>query len=310
MVREVIVLGGGPAGLAAGLYLSRGGKDILLFEGLSGGLATTIEKIENYPGFPEGISGTEFISRLRQQAQHFGAELQDGEAEALEVEGLDKVVRVNGIQHAARAVIVATGTTPRPLNIPGETEFRGRGVSYCATCDGPFFRGRPVAVVGGGDSAVKEALYLANIASQVYLIHRRDSLRAEFIAEQRVREHPRVEIVWDSVPEKIEGDQVLSGIVVRNRKTDQKRTLTVSGIFIYVGAQPQTGFLQGVLECDPAGFVVIRENLEASVPGVFAAGDVCAKSFRQIVTAVADGALAAHSVIEYLNQVVPARGPV
>ena len=305
MIPDAIILGGGPAGLTAGLYLSRGGKNAVLFEGLSGGLATTIEKIENYPGFPEGIAGMEFISRLKEQAQHFGVVFHPGDADALRVEHGQKTVQVDGKEYSAPTVVIATGTTPRPLNVPGETEFRGRGVSYCATCDGPFFRDRAVAVIGGGDSAVKEALYLADIASRVYLIHRRDQLRSEHIAEQRVRAHPKVQIVWDSVPEKIEGEQGVSGIVVRNKKNNNIQTLSVNGVFIYVGAQPQTGFLRGILECDQAGFVVTGENLETSVPGVFAAGDVCVKEFRQIVTAVSDGALAAHSVIEYLSRAAP-----
>jgi thioredoxin reductase (NADPH) len=299
MVFDAIILGGGPAGLTAGIYLSRGGKKTLILEGLEGGLASRIERVENYPGFPEGISGMDLLARFREQAAVFGAEIRSEEATALKDEGSEKKVRMDQEVLTSRSVIIAIGTNPRRLNIPGEAELFGRGVSYCATCDGPLFRGKPVAVVGGGDSAVHEALHLAGLASRVYLIHRRDRLRAEHVAGERARSHARIEIVWDSVPERFAGSGFLTGIEVRNKKTGTARTIEAAAVFVSIGAKPRTDFLRGVLDLDPEGFILTKENLETSVPGVFAAGDVRVKEFRQIVTAVAEGALAAHAAERY-----------
>ena len=307
MTCDVIIMGGGPAGLTAGIYLSRGGKKTLLLEGLEGGEAARIERVENYPGFPEGISGSDLVARIREQALAFGTEIRSEEASALEAAGEERRVRVETEVLVSRSVIVAIGTHPRRLHVPGEKELFGRGVSYCATCDGPLFRGKPVAVVGGGNTAVHEALHLAGLASRVYLIHRRDRLRAEHVAGERARSHPRVEIVWDSVPERFLGDGSLSGIEIRNIKTGAVRVLAAAAVFVSIGASPRTDFLRGVLELNPEGFIVTGENLETSMPGVFAAGDVRAQEFRQIVTAVAEGARAAQAAENYCGGMAPPR---
>jgi thioredoxin reductase (NADPH) len=307
MTYDVIILGGGPAGLTAGIYLSRGGKKALLLEGFEGGEAARIEKVENYPGFPEGIPGSDLIARIREQAQAFGTEIRNEEATALEAVGEEKRVRAETEVLVSRSVIIAIGTHPRRLQVPGEKELFGRGVSYCATCDGPLFRGKPVAVVGGGNSAVHEALHLAGLASRVYLIHRRDRLRAEHVVGERARSHPRVEIVWDSVPQRFLGEGSLSGIEILNKKTGAVRVLEAAAVFVSIGAHPRTDFLRGVLELDPEGFIVTGENLQTSMPGVFAAGDVRAQDFRQIVTAVAEGARAAQAAENYCGVMSPPR---
>jgi len=308
MTYDVIILGGGPAGLTAGIYLSRGGKKALLLEGFEGGEAARIEKVENYPGFPEGIPGSDLVARIREQAQAFGTEIRSEEATALEAVGEEKRVRAETEVLVSRSVIIAIGTHPRRLQVPGEKELLGRGVSYCATCDGPLFRGKPVAVVGGGNSAVHEALHLAGLASRVYLIHRRDRLRAEHVVGERARSHPRVEIVWDSVPQRFLGEGSLSGIEILNKKTGAVRVLEAAAVFVSIGAHPRTDFLRGVLELDPEGFIVTGENLQTSMPGVFAAGDVRAQHFRQIVTAVAEGARAAQAAENYCGVTSPAGG--
>jgi thioredoxin reductase (NADPH) len=307
MTYDVIILGGGPAGLTAGIYLSRGGIKALLLEGFEGGEAARIEKVENYPGFPEGIPGSDLIARIREQAQAFGIEIRSEEATALEAVGEEKRVRAETEVLVSRSVIIAIGTHPRRLQVPGEKELFGRGVSYCATCDGPLFRGKPVAVVGGGNSAVHEALHLAGLASRVSLIHRRDRLRAEHVVGERARSHPRVEIVWDSVPQRFLGEGSLSGIEILNKKTGAVRVLEAAAVFVSIGAQPRTDFLRGVLELDPEGFIVTGENLQTSMPGVFAAGDVRAQDFRQIVTAVAEGARAAQAAENYCGVMSPPR---
>ena len=296
---DTIILGGGPAGLTAGIYLSRGGKKTLLLEGFEGGEASRIERIENYPGFPEGISGLDLVARIREQARLFGTEIRSEEVTALEAAGKERKIRVENEILVSRSVIIAIGTHPRRLGIPGEKELWGRGVSSCATCDGPLFRGRPVAVVGGGNSAVHEALHLAGLSSRVYLIHRRDRLRAEHVAAQRAGSHPRIEIVWDSVPERFLGEESLTGVEIRNKKTGEARVLEAAAVFVSIGGKPRTDFLRGVLDLDPEGFILTKENLETSIPGVFAAGDVRAKEFRQIVTAVAEGARAAWEAEKY-----------
>ncbi|MDD5225220.1 MAG: thioredoxin-disulfide reductase [bacterium] len=307
MTYDVIILGGGPAGLTAGIYLSRGGKKTLLLEGIEGGEAARIEKVENYPGFPEGISGSDLVARIREQARAFGTEIRSEEAAALEAVGEEKRVRVETEVLVSRSVIIAIGTHPRRLQVPGEKELFGRGVSYCATCDGPLFRGKPVAVVGGGNSAVHEALHLAGLASRVYLIHRRDRLRAEHVAGERARSHPRVEIVWDSIPQRFLGDESLSGIEILNKKTGAVSVIEAAAVFVSIGAHPRTEFLRGVLDLDPEGFIVTGENLQTSMPGVFAAGDVRVQDFRQIVTAVAEGARAAQAAENYCGVMSPPR---
>jgi len=296
---DILVVGAGPAGLSAALYGARAGLWTAVLErAMPGGQAATVDRLENYPGFPDGVSGAELGERMRRQATRFGAVMLTGDAAGgtLDLAGNPKTVA----GHRARTVILATGAHPRSLGIPGEAELRGRGVSYCATCDGHFFRGQPVAVVGGGDSAVTEAAFLARLASRVTVVHRRDRFRAAATLVDRLREHPNVDLKVPRVPVRIEGSESVEGLVVQDPAGGGEETLAVRGVFIYVGLDPETGFLQGKVELDAWGYIVTDELLRTSVPGVFAAGDVRAKHLRQVVTAAADGALAAMAAEQYL----------
>ena len=238
---DIIIIGGGPAGLTAGLYASRARLNTLLIErALIGGQIVTTDKVENYPGFEEGISGPELVKRMETQAKRFGLEIISGRAASVEDKGISKVVRFeDGNEYACKAIIIASGAEPAKLEVEGEDKYRGRGVSYCATCDGAFFKNLKIAVVGGGDSAIEEALFLTKFASEVYVIHRRDELRATKILQERLFANPKIKVVWDSVVEKIEGDDFIKGILLRNVKTQEKNLLNVEGIFIYVGTKAQ-----------------------------------------------------------------------
>jgi thioredoxin reductase (NADPH) len=299
---DLIIAGGGPAGLTAGLYAGRAMlKTLLLERMILGGQAASTFLIENYPGFPDGIPGPELAQAMEKQAKNFGLVIETGEVNALrpaeklwEIETAGRVIR-------SKAVIVATGVDPNKLGVPGEEELRGRGVSYCATCDGPFFRNQEIAVVGGGDSAVEEAIYLTRFAGKVYLIHRRDALRAEKILQDRAFKNPKIEILWDTVVTKVVGQSGVEGLEIRNVKTRAAGDLKVGGVFFYVGWLPLTGFLKGIVPLDPAGYVPTDDNMATSVPGLFVAGDVRQKTLRQVATAVGDGALAAVSAGRYLE---------
>jgi thioredoxin reductase (NADPH) len=257
--------------------------------------------IENYPGFSEGISGSDLAQAMETQAKRFGLEMMSGEVSRLTSRGRLWEVEQEGSRVMAKAVIVATGVNPTKLGVPGEDEFKGRGVSYCATCDGPFFRGEDIGVVGGGDSAVDEALYLTRFARRVYLIHRRNALRAEKILQERAFENEKIEILWDTVVTKVAGETGVEGLEIRNLKTQEMQTLKVKGVFFYVGLKPNTEFLRGVVELDAQGYVVTDAHMATSAPGVFAAGDVRQKLLRQVTTAVGDGATAAFAVERYIE---------
>jgi thioredoxin reductase (NADPH) len=292
---EAIVIGGGPAGLTAGLYLMRGGiRTVLLERVLPGGTPLNTGRIENYPGFPEGISGRELMERFTAHAKAFGLPVREF-AEVLSVtrqEGLFTVT-VNDGALTARGVIVASGTEPVRMGIPGENELVGRGISYCATCDGMFFRDLDVAVIGGGDSAIEEALSLANIVRKVYVVHRRDALRAQKILQERAFRSPKMEFLWNRRPVEIAGSQQVERLVIEDTKTGRREDLPVSGVFVYVGSRANTGFLGDLVERDPAGFIITDEGLATATPGLYAAGDVRKKTLRQVSTAVGDGAAAA-----------------
>ncbi|MCL6581080.1 MAG: FAD-dependent oxidoreductase [Firmicutes bacterium] len=289
-VWDLLVVGAGPAGLAAAIYGARGGLGTLVVErGLPGGQIALVDRVENYPGFPEGLSGAELAQRLQEQALRFGAVLTTGEVTG-DLDLASPLKKVAG--HLARAVVLAPGARPRRLGVPGEDRLVGRGVSYCATCDGAFFRGRPVAVVGGGDSAVTEALYLSRLCSRVTVVHRREHFRAAPSLVERLSRVPNVEFCLGRVPVEIEGEQKVEGLVVRGPEGSFER-LEVEGVFVYVGLEPETAFLRGELELDQAGYIVTDESLRTSLPRVWAAGDARVKELRQVVTAVADGALAA-----------------
>jgi len=303
-VYDVVIVGGGPAGLTAGLYTARGKlRSLLLEKGLTGGLVTTTEWVENYPGFEEGIMGAELAQKMERQAARFGLEIVHDSVTNISINGKIKEVSLeSGKKIEAKSIIITTGAHPRNLKVQGEDEFRGKGVSYCATCDGAFFKGERIAVVGGGDSAVQESIFLTKFAEKVYVIHRRDKLRAEKILQERAFANPKIEFIWDSVVEQIAGDTGVTAVHVRNVKNDKKSTIDVQGVFIYIGYNPNTEFMAGLANLDADNYLVTDENMATSAPGVFAAGDVRSKPLKQITTAVGDGAIAAVSVEKYVEE--------
>ena len=299
---DLIIAGGGPAGLTAGLYAARGMLKTLLIERMIvGGQAASTFLVENYPGFPDGIPGPELSQAMEKQAKNFGLIIESGEVSALRAAGKLWEIEMNGRKILTKAVIIATGVDPNKLGIPGEEELKGRGVSYCATCDGPFFREQEIGVVGGGDSAVDEALYLTRFARKVYIIHRRNALRAEKILQDRAFKNPKIEILWDMIVTKVDGKNGVDALALKNVKTQESRDLKVSGVFFYVGWLPLTGFLKGIVNLDSAGYVLTDENMATSAKGIFAAGDVRQKILRQVATAVGDGAIAAFSAERYIE---------
>ncbi len=298
---DVIIIGAGPGGLGAGLYTSRGGFETLILEGMFiGGQAATTYEVDNYLGFDETPSGSDLTEKMRSHAQKFGAQIQSETVEELSLEGKIKTVRTNRQTYETKTVIFAMGAKPRPLGAEGEERLRGMGVSYCATCDGAFFRGREVCVVGGGDTALEDALFLEKFCSRVTLIHRRDSFRAIKVLQNRVVNSDKINILYDSTVTKITGDDSVNGVEIKNLKSGASTELAVSGIFIAVGNLPQSELVRGLVKTDEAGYIVTDENMCTSIPGVFACGDVRKKPLRQIVTAVADGAVAAYSAQNYM----------
>jgi thioredoxin reductase (NADPH) len=298
---EIIIVGGGPAGLTAGMYAARARRKTILLEkqGYGGQMALTWE-VENYPGV-EKISGFELGQRMEKQAREFGLEM--GMAEILKVvpgEGVHRLETSEG-EYTCRSLIIATGARHNRLGIPGEVELTGRGVSYCATCDGAFFRDVPVAVVGGGNTALEEAHFLTRFASKVYVVHRRDEFRAVKYVQEKALAEEKIVPVMDSVAEKVEGSDAVTGLTVKNVKSGELSTLEVEGAFIFVGVSPNSEFLKGLLPMDARGFLQTDENLATSVPGIFAAGDVKDKTLRQIATAVGEGALAATMADHHLG---------
>jgi thioredoxin reductase (NADPH) len=299
---DLIIAGGGPAGLTAGLYAARSMLKTLLLEKMTpGGQAATTFLIENYPGFAEGISGPDLAQAMENQAKKFGLAVTYGEMKRMSFREPLWEVEFEDRKLLAKAVIVASGVEPKKLGVPGEETLRGRGVSYCATCDGPFFKDQEIGVVGGGDSAVEEALYLTRFAAKVYLIHRRNALRAEKIIQERAFQNPKIEILWDTVVTKVLGDSGVEGLELQNVKTKTLRTLKVGGVFFYVGWLSNTEFLKGIVNLDEQGFVLTDDQMATSAPGVFAAGDVRKKLLRQVATAVGDGAMAAFAAGQYIE---------
>jgi thioredoxin reductase (NADPH) len=299
---DVVILGGGPAGLTAAIYTCRAGWKTLLVEmGAPGGQAATTEIIENYPGFPEGVSGPELMLKFYNQAARFGCEFMTAQVTGLTVEGGIKTVTTTQGDVEGKTIIVATGAQPRELGVEGERKFRGRGVSYCATCDGFFFRQKKVAVIGGGDAAVEEAIYLSKLAQEVTIIHRRDAFRAAKVLGDRALQVPNIKVIWDAVVDEIRGDSQVKTLKLHNVKTQESQEVQVDGVFIYVGTQPNTDCLPAVIERNPQGYIITNEALETRVPGVFAVGDCRFKGSRQVATAVGDGALVLPAVEKYLN---------
>jgi len=290
----IVIIGGGPAGLTAGLYASRAKLSSLLIEkGLVGGQVANAERVENYPGFSEGISGSELGQLMHQQATKYGLETLIAEVTGIELQGEQKMIRTTEGDFIARAVIIAGGSERQKLGVPGEKEFTGKGVSYCATCDAAFFREQLVAVVGGGDAAITEALHLTKFASRVIVIHRRDQLRASRILQEKAFSQSKIEFRWDSVVERIEGGDSVKRIWLRQVKTGEESALEVAGVFISIGLKPNTDYLKGILPLDTTGHIITDEKMETEISGIFAAGDIRYNSARQAITAAGDGATAA-----------------
>jgi thioredoxin reductase (NADPH) len=301
---DVAIIGGGPAGLTAAIYCARGRRSTVVFErNLAGGQMALTYLIENYPGFPEGVSGFDLAEKMKTQAAEFGAEIREitvVESLLTGADGRHTITTDQGVVRA-RAVILAPGVEARRSGVPGEAEFIGRGVSWCATCDGPLYRGKQVAVIGGGDSAVEEGLFLTKFADAVHVIHRRDELRAEKIIQEHGFANPKMHFIWDSVPRRILGKEVVAGIEYENVKTHELTTLPVNGVFIYIGQIPNTAVFKDVVEINELGFIVTDELLRTKCAGVFACGDARANPIKQIAAAVGEGALAAVQADKYLD---------
>ena len=299
---DVIIIGGGPAGLTAGLYSARARLNSLLIEkGLLGGQITNAELVENYPGFPDGVSGYDLGEFMHKQAEKYGLKTVIGEATGIELRGEEKVVRTTEGDFTARAIIIAGGSNYRKLSVPGEEEFTGKGVSYCATCDAAFFQEQSVAVVGGGDAAITEALHLTKYASKVTVIHRREQLRASRILQEKAFAEPKIDFLWDSVVNRIEGDDLVRKIGIQQVKTGKSSVLEVNGIFVSTGFIPNTGYLKDILPLDDMGQIITNEKMETEIPGILAAGDIRQNSARQAITAAGDGATAAINAEVYLT---------
>ncbi len=298
---QLVVIGGGPAGLSAAIYAARGRLDTLLIEKAAiGGQIMNAEKVENYPGFPDGISGFELTELMQRQASRWGIKTLTADVTAVEVAGTERLVKTSEGVLRCRAAIVATGSLRGKLGVPGEDRLLGKGVSYCATCDGAFFQDEVVAVVGGGNAAVTEAMTLTRFARKVLLVHRRNELRATKVVQENLFAELKVEAIWDTVVEEVIGQDKVEGLRLKNVQTGKTSSLAISGVFVATGLQPATAFLGGLLELDPQGHIMANESMETSIPGIFAAGDVRHNSAKQCITAAGDGATAALSAERFI----------
>lgn len=301
--RDLIILGSGPAGLAAALYAARADLKPLVLTGMTlHGQASTTDIIENYPGFPDGISGPELGQLFQAQAERFGARIELDQAVKANLSEKPFTLESYGKKYKCKSLIITTGATHRKLNIPGEKEFAGRGVSYCGTCDGWFFKGKDIVVVGGGDSALEEGLFLTRFANSVTIIHRRDELRAGAILEKRALANPKIKFIWDTVVTEILGDDAVNAVKLKNVKTDEERIHITDGVFIFIGHSPNTKMFSDQLELDDQGYIIIDKFMETSIQGVFAAGEVADPSFRQVITSAGMGAAAAIQATRYLEE--------
>ncbi|MDL1975701.1 MAG: thioredoxin-disulfide reductase [Deltaproteobacteria bacterium] len=300
---ELVVIGGGPAGLTAGIYAARSRLNFLLFEKVvPGGQILTTDWIENYPGFPEGVSGYELARKIADQLARFDAPVENEEVLSMECSGPVKRLVLKDRTISTHTVIIATGASPNLLSVPGEDAYLGKGVSFCATCDGPFYKDKRVAVMGGGDTAVQEAIFLTKFAETVYIIHRREQLRATRILQDRAFANPKIKFIWNSVVTQIEGNESgVEKLIMKNVKTGAISDLPVDGFFIFIGTRPNTGFLCSEIKTNDEGFVIADRNMETSVPGVYAVGDVRNTPLRQVVTAVGDAAIAAVCSEKYIE---------
>lgn len=300
--RKMVIIGAGPAGLSAALYAARAELQPVVLTGMTmGGQAALTHIIENYPGFPEGLAGAELGDLFKVQAERFGAEVVYDTATEVDLSEQPYKVRTYGTEYQTDTVVIATGANPRHLEIPGEDEFTGRGVSYCGTCDGFFFKDKEVVVVGGGDSALEEGLFLTRFATKVTVVHRRDEFRAGAILQARAENNPKMHYILDSVVEEIQGNGQVTNVALLNKKTGDKSSFGTDGVFIFIGHTPNTQLFKGQLEMDAAGYLIANQHMETSKPGVFAAGEVADSHFRQVVTSAGMGAAAAIQATRYLE---------
>ncbi len=298
---DLAVIGAGAAGLTCAIYAGRGRvRTVVLEKMMPGGQVALNDLIENYPGFADGISGLELAKQMAKQAARFGADIQTAEVQTIEIGRPFRVITSGG-PYLAKAVLVATGCSPRRLGVPGEKEYYTKGVSYCATCDGPLFAGRSLVVVGGGNTAIDDALYLANLAADITVIHRRDQLRADPILQERAFANPKIDFLWSHVVTQIKGGESAEAVTVRHVQTGEERDLPAGGVFIAIGEIPQTGFLPDQVEKDDSGYVIAKDTFETAVPGLFVAGDVRAGAYRQIAAAVGEGVMAYRNIWNFLE---------
>ncbi len=312
MTEKVIIIGSGPAGLTAAIYAARAQLEPLVFVGDTlGGQVAISSEIENYPGFPESLTGAELAELFQRQAERFGARLEYDQVSGVDLSARPFKVQTYGGEYQAHALIVATGSSPRKLGVPGEAQFTGRGVSYCATCDGFFYREKEIVMVGGGDAAVEEAMFLTRFATKVHQIHRRDQLRAERYLQERALRNGKIAFIWDTVVDEIVGQETVSGVRLRNVRTGEQWLHPTQGVFIAIGYKPNTAFLSGQIKLNEQGYIVTDAQKRTNVPGVFAAGDVQDWKYRQIATSVGDGCRAAieveHYIAELEDRVYPGR---
>ncbi|HET6799105.1 MAG TPA: thioredoxin-disulfide reductase [Nitrososphaeraceae archaeon] len=300
---EVIIIGSGPAGYTAGVYTSRAKLRTLIISGtLPGGQLMTTSEVENYPGFPNGIFGPELMMNMREQAERFGTVIVDDEVIRVDFSKRPFIVTTHSETYEAESVLICTGASPRKLGIEGEQQFAGRGVSYCATCDGPFFKGEDIVVVGGGDTALEEATFLSKFGKSVKIIHRRESLRGSKILQQKAFENPKIHFLWNSVVADIKGDKKVGTIVIKDINNGKQQIIQAGGLFVAIGHEPNTAIFKGQLEMDDKGYIILKSQTKTSVEGVFAAGDVHDYRYRQAVTAAGFGCMAALDVEKWLTE--------
>lgn len=300
-MEDIIIIGGGAAGLTAAMYAGRYGLSPVVFEKLFvGGQAATTYEIDNYMGFNEGVTGPELMEKMQLHAEKFNAQIKYENIVSVSLTGDEKVVETKKGTYTAKTVLLAMGAIPRKLSIPKEDELAGRGISYCATCDGSFYKGKEVVVIGGGDTALEDAVFLSNLCSRVYLIHRRNEFRANMHLQNMVKRNDKITIITPATISRILGENAVEGIVIN--KNGEEETLNVSGIFVAVGTVPQTELVKNEITLDASGYIITNENMETNIKGVFAAGDIIKKPLRQVITAAADGAVAAYSMAKYIDE--------
>jgi len=300
--RDLVILGSGPAGLSAALYAARADLNPLVLTGMTlHGQASITSVIENYPGFPEGVGGSELGQLFQTQAEKFGAAIEMDQATVVDLGNNPYLVQTYGKTYETKSLIIGTGATPRKLKVPGEKKFVGQGVSYCGTCDGWFFKGKDIVVVGGGDSALEEGIFLTRFANTVTIIHRRDELRAGAILQKRAFTNPKIKFMWDTIVTEIKGDDAVNAVGLKNVKTNEIRVHETDGVFIFIGHTPNSEMFAGQIDLDNQGYIVVNKHMETSAPGVFAAGEICDPHFRQVITSAGMGAAAAIQATRYLE---------